>query len=343
MTDACEETEGNSVLGTGAIIRGRDLRSTRPVSALGTGGPSAGTGRIRSAAVTEPAGTCDLSVVIPARDEAETIADQLDALARQEWDGSWEIVVVDNGSTDDTPGIVERAGDDDPRIRLVAATERAGLNYARNVGIAASRGRSFVLCDADDLVAPGWVAAMGDALAAHPLVTGALELDLLNPRWLADSRGRGDERGLPTFHGIFPTVHGNNMGMQRAVWEQLGRFDEDVIIGSDDVELSMRAWSCGVPVTFVPGAVVHYRYRSEPGALWRQGRNYGRSRPLVVRRLRERGLTCPSRIAGWRSWAWLVAHAPDLRRPEGRAAWVWVAANRIGHVEGSVRYRSVFL
>jgi glycosyltransferase involved in cell wall biosynthesis len=294
----------------------------------------------------EPSGTApvlDLSVVIPARNEAATIAAQLDALAAQTWDGSWEVVVVDNGSTDATPAIVTEYGRRDPRFRLVPATERAGLNYARNTGIAQTHGRAFALCDADDLVAPGWIAAMGATLAEAELVTGALELDRLNPRWLADSRGRGDERGLPTFHGIFPTVHGNNMGMQRAAWERLGRFDEDVLIGSDDVELSMRAWQAGVPVRFVPEAVVHYRYRPEPSALWRQGRNYGRSRPLVVRRLRDRGLACPGPFAGWRSWVWLLVHLPDLRTRPGRAAWTWVAGNRIGQLEGSFRYRALFL
>jgi glycosyltransferase involved in cell wall biosynthesis len=287
--------------------------------------------------------TLDLSVVIPARNEAGTISDQLDALADQEWTGAWEVVVVDNGSTDTTPDLVTARARRDPRVRLVRALERAGLNYARNVGIGATRGRAFVLCDADDLVAPGWVAAMGTALAGSELVTGVLELDRLNPRWLADSRGRGDERGLPTFHGIFPTVHGNNMGMQRWAWDRLGRFDEDVLIGSDDVELSMRAWQAGVPVQFVPDAVVHYRYRPEPSALWRQGRNYGRSRPLVVRRLRDRGLECPGPFSGWRSWLWLVAHLPSLRTREGRAAWTWVAGNRVGQLEGSIRYRALFL
>ena len=142
---------------------------------------------------------------------------------------------------------------------------------------------------------------------------------------------------------IFPTVHGNNMGMQRAAWVKLGRFDEDVLIGSDDVELSMRAWLEGVPVSFVGGAVVHYRYRPEPRALWRQGRSYGRSRPLVVRRLRDRGLACPGRFAGWRSWVWLLLHIGSLASPNGRARWLWVAGNRVGHVEGSIRYRSLFL
>ena len=285
----------------------------------------------------------DLSVIIPARNEAATISAQLEALGAQDWTGTWEVVVVDNGSTDATAAMVTARGRIDGRVRLVAAAARAGLNYARNTGIDASRGTSFALCDADDIAAPGWVAAMGNALADHELVTGPLELDLLNPQWLADSRGRGDERGLPMFHGIFPTVHGNNMGMQRDAWDRIGRFDEDVLIGSDDVELSMRAWLAGTPVEFVPAACVHYRYRPEPRALWRQGRNYGRSRPLVVRRLRERGLACPSRIAGWRSWLWLVVALPRLRSQHGRATWLWVAANRWGQLEGSIRYRALFI
>ena len=289
-----------------------------------------------------PADSIELSVVIPARNEQEMISGQLDALIGQAWKGSWEVVVVDNGSTDATASIVEAYGRRDPRVRLVSATDRAGINYARNAGIEAAAGRSFAICDADDIVAPGWVAAMGDALATAEFVTGPLELDRLNPRWLADSRGRGDERGLATFHGIFPTVHGNNMGMRRELWARVGCFDEDVQ-GADDIELSMRVWIDGVAAEFVSDAMVHYRYRPEPRALWRQGRAYGRSRPLVVRRLRERGLECPSRIAGWRSWIWLLVHVASLRSRNGRAAWLWVAGNRVGHAEGSLRYRVCFL
>jgi GT2 family glycosyltransferase len=218
------------------------------------------------------------------------------------------------------------------------------LNFARNAGVAASRGRAFALCDADDLVAPGWVSAMGEALRDHAVVTGPLELDRLNPPWLAASRGRGDERGLPTFQGLFPTVHGNNMGMTRDLFETIGRFDlDDRVIGVDDVELSARIWRHGDEPFFEPGAVVHYRYRDEARALWRQGRTYGRARPFLVRRLREQHLPTPGRFAGWRSWLWLGAHLPDLRTHEGRAAWVWVAANRIGQLEGSVRYRCLYL
>jgi GT2 family glycosyltransferase len=217
------------------------------------------------------------------------------------------------------------------------------LNACRNAGAAAGRGRSFALCDADDLVTDGWVAAIGDALRQHEFVTGPLELDRLNPEWLAATRGRGEERGLPTFYGTFPYAHGNNLGLRRSAWERLGRFDEDFPNGAEDIEFGLRAWHAGVAVHFVEAAVVHYRYRARSAELWRQGTTYGSCRPLVRRRLKELGHPAPSPVAGWRSWLWLLRHLPVLQSPEGRAAWVWVAANRLGHVRGSLRHRCLFI
>src|SRR5690349_1945599 len=107
----------------------------------------------------------DLSIVIAARDAAATLGEQLDALATQVWDGTWEVLVVDNGSTDATCAIVRAAARQWPGLRLVEATDGVGPAYARNVGSRSATGRSLAFCDADDVVAPGWVAAMGGALA----------------------------------------------------------------------------------------------------------------------------------------------------------------------------------
>ena len=292
---------------------------------------------------TADAASCELSVVIPARNEELTLPAQLEALLAQSWSGSWEVIVADNGSIDGTAAVVHRFSERDPRVRLVDAGAKPGLSACRNAGALAARGRSFVLCDADDLVADGWVAAMGEALRQHEFVTGPLELDRLNPEWLARTRGRGDERGVPTFYGIFPYAHGNNLGVRRDTWERLGRFDETFPNGAEDAEFGLRAWHAGVPVHFVAGAAVHYRYRREPRKLWRQGLAYGSARPLVRRRLGALGRPVPSPFAGWQSWLWLVLHLPGLRSPEGRSAWVWVLANRVGHLRGSLRHRCLFI
>jgi glycosyltransferase involved in cell wall biosynthesis len=289
------------------------------------------------------AAPCELTVVIPARNEELMLPAQLEALLAQQWSGAWEVVVADNGSTDGTAEVVQRYGQADSRLRLVGAHERDGVNYCRNTGVLAGRGRSVAFCDADDIVGTGWVAALGEALRDHEFVTGPLELDELNPPWLAATRGRGDERGVATFYNIFPYPHGNNFGLQRGAWERLGRFDEHFPSAAEDAEFGLRAWRAGVGLHFVEAAVVHYRYRGRTRELWRQGTAYGQSRPLVRRRLKELGAPTPSPVAGWRSWLWLASHVPSLRSAEGRAAWLWVAANRVGHVRGSVRHRCLLV
>lgn len=284
----------------------------------------------------------DLSIIIPAHNEAGTISEQLDALAAQEWNGSWDVIVVDNQSTDATRSIVESYSQS-VDVRVVTAPKQLGINYARNVGVASTTATAMAFCDADDVVATGWVAQMGSALLRHELVTGALELDRLNPAWLADSRGRGDEHRCPTFYGIFPTAHGNNLGIRREAFSRIGGFDEEVLFGADDVELSLRAWLDGIELVYLADAVVHYRYRSSAAQLWRQGRKYGRGRPFIRQRLGSLGLPTPSPIAGWRSWAWLFRHMTDVHTPEGRAVWTWVAGNRWGQIEGSIKYRSLLI
>ncbi len=286
----------------------------------------------------------ELSVIVPAHNEELAISNQIDAITASDWDGSWELIVVDNCSTDATAEIVREYSRRDPHVRLVQASDQPGRNYARNVGINASQARSFALTDADDIAGPGWVRAMGTALRDHELVTGPLELGRLNSDFLASSRGRRHESSSPSFHNIFPAAHGNNFGMRRDAWTRIGGFDEDPrLLGSEDIEISMRAWLDGIDLYFATDAVVHYRYRTEPQVLWQQGRRYGRSRPMLVRKLIEAGQPRPARFGGWRSWAWLAMHAPDLLRPERRAGWVWVAGNRLGQLEGSIRYRALFL
>ena len=60
------------------------------------------------------------------------------------------------------------------------------------------------MCDADDVIAGGWVRAMGSALDDHEFVTGPLDVDRLNPAWVVESRGRAIEAGPGDFHGVFP-------------------------------------------------------------------------------------------------------------------------------------------
>jgi glycosyltransferase involved in cell wall biosynthesis len=284
----------------------------------------------------------DLTVVIPAHDVAATLPAQLDALASQAWSGAWEVVVVDNRSTDTTARVAREYAERSARVRVVDAPDRAGLCHARTVGVDAARGAAIAICDGDDIVAEGWVQAMGDALGEYDVVTGPLEVDRLNPRWLAETRGRPSPTEASTWFGCFPLVSGGNLGFRRAVWERVGGFD-DAYLGAEDAEWSLRLAQAGIPVHFAPRAVLHYRYRAEADVLWRQGARYGLNRPRLRRRVAAAGFSPPPWFAGWRSWAWLMAHLPGILTPEGRARWSWVAGVRVGHLRGSLRDRTVFL
>jgi glycosyltransferase involved in cell wall biosynthesis len=281
-----------------------------------------------------------LSVIIPARDAAATIQVQLDALRDQEWGQQWEVIVVDNGSTDTTADLVRAAAAVDPHLRLLDASEKPGAGHARNQGVRAARADAIAFCDADDIVAPGWIAAMGDTLATDKLVVGRLDVDRLNSKSLADSRGRAFTSGPTSFHGYFDFASSCNLGVQRATFDHLGDFDDTYAPG-EDLEFGLRAHLDGLTPVYAPTALVHYRYRDTEG--FSRARQYGATLPPIAERLRKAGQPAPGRLDGWRNWLWLVRHLPLLASESGRARWLWVAGTRIGTALGGLRSGRLYL
>jgi glycosyltransferase involved in cell wall biosynthesis len=286
----------------------------------------------------------DLTVIVPVLNGADTIAEQLDALAAERWDGEWEVVVVDNGSTDATPRIVADRVAADPRFRTVDAPEVRNLSYVRNVGVAASSAAAVAFADADDVVGEGWVAAIGRALAEHRLVGSRLEYDRLNPPGTAAGRSEFQSSGIGSFVGL-PNLAGAGHGCQRDVFEQLGGNDVRWDDTGEDFDFSFRAkLELGIDPVFVPDATYHYRRRNEPRAAFRQARRYGRSHVALYRAYgRTRPGTRPSQRKAIRTDLWLLAHVHHLARPETRLGWSWRAGIRLGRLGGSIRTRTLYL
>ena len=287
----------------------------------------------------------ELCVVIPARNEEFHIREQLDALLAQVWEGDWEVVVVDNGSTDATASVVQEYAARTSRIRYLLATGKADQSYAANAGVASTEAKAVVFCDSDDVVGEGWLAAMAKGLSEQQVVTGPNLLDRLNPPWLSNSRGRSAEDPVGNFSGIFPLVHGNNYGVRREVWSITGPLAEDFAKHGvlADQEFSLRCWLNDIEIVGLPDAAVHYRYRSDARSLWRQGFAYGSHRPVIAKLLRDAGKPVPPKFVGWKSCVMLLARLPTTVTRTGRAQWLWIAGNRFGQVVGSVRHRIVML
>jgi glycosyltransferase involved in cell wall biosynthesis len=282
-----------------------------------------------------------LSVVIPAHNAEDTLGEQLDALLEQRWDPGFEVIVADNLSTDATAEVVRTRMHDD-RLRLVPATTGRGPAVARNAGVAAARADAIAFCDADDVVAGGWVQAMGEALRTHSLVAGRVDVERLNPPALARSRGLAIGEGAGLCFGVFPFAHSCNIGVRARDLHAAGGWDVSARTGQD-IELCLRLWQAGVALHYEPSALVHYRYRGSGTSQWEQATRYGGAHVDIARRLEVRQLPRPSRLQGWRNMAWLVRHWPDALDTDRRPHWLWVAALRAGHIRGSIRWRTLYL
>jgi glycosyltransferase involved in cell wall biosynthesis len=284
-----------------------------------------------------------VSVIVPVLDEQEHIGEQLAALAGQTYDGAWEVLVVDNGSTDATVERSRRWAGRVSGLRVVDASARRGLNHARNVGARAARGELLAFCDGDDVVAPGWLAALAGAALNADLVGGALEHRRLNGDdplvWPPEPVNRGLLTGG---HGYLTFVPGGNCAVWRDVALDLG-WDEGYGFGSSDKEFSWRAHLAGYRVGVAPDAVIHRRLRSGVRTLLRQHFRYGLSHPALYRDFRHHGMPGPAWQQAGEAWRSVLTGLPRaVRAPSRHQRLLSAGARRLGRVVGSLRAGVLF-
>jgi glycosyltransferase involved in cell wall biosynthesis len=281
-----------------------------------------------------------LSVVIPCYNAEAVVGQQLEALALQEWDKSWEVIVSNNGSTDRSLDVVSSFSSRLKNLRLVDASSRRGQPYALNVGIAAARSHQIAICDADDVVGTGWVAAMGEALNKHELVAGRMDTKRLNPAWIHASIGQHQQEvGLQTssFPPYLPHAGSGNLGVRRSVHESIGGFNE-AFPYLLDTDYCFRAQLGGAKLQYVPEALVHIRMRQSLKGIYLQTRNWSQYESLLYKQYRQ---VDSAELWRWRAyfevWLALLKRTPSLlRTPEGRGLLVWRLGRQIGGLRGAV-------
>lgn len=282
------------------------------------------------------------SVLIPARNASRTIERQLEALTEQRFEGAWEVIVSDNGSSDGTAGAARSFADRLPGLRVVDSSDRQGAGHARNVAARAARGDFLAFCDADDEVDPGWLHGLTQAGIHADLVGGVFDRGTLSGSSVRHRRNEQLQEGLPSLMGFFPFCSSGNFGIWAAVFEGLGGWNERYGYG-EDVELVWRAQVQGHSLAYAPDALVRKRSRESLDELGRQAYRYGTSHVQLYRDFRDAGLARPSVGTALRQWAWLAVHVGDLRSPDRKGNWMWTAATRYGRLRGSIRHHVVCL
>lgn len=230
-----------------------------------------------------------VSVVVPVGAVDDLLPLQLDALAAQEVDGSWELVLSLNTDDKAQRRRLDQMVEARPAVeaRIVDSSDRRSASHARNVGARAAASPHILFCDGDDLAAPGWIAALGAALEHSAAVGGHLEEARLAIAGQEHWRPPATPGGLPTFLG-HPFLVTANMAITREAFERVGGFDLSLIRG-EDIALSWDLLDAGVELAYAPDAVVHYRHRRGLGAMMRQHYLYGRGLSQVLARQGEPG------------------------------------------------------
>jgi GT2 family glycosyltransferase len=281
-----------------------------------------------------------VSVILPMRNAEQTLAEQLDALSRQTYTGAWELLVADNGSSDRSREIALAYVDRIPGLRVLDASERIGAAHARNIAAGEARGDVLAFCDSDDIAEPDWLEAIADAMTGNHFVGGRLVYTQLNP---GQRPSVVDQDDLEVHLGYLPAASSSNMAMSRALFEELGGFDESYASYGEDTDLSWRAQLAGYPLVYAKDAVVVWRSKASTQDWLRQVYRTGRMDARLYRDYRGAGLRRSRVLPLLRTGAWIVLHAPRLVRDEGfRARWLQWLAYRGGRLRGSVAYRVLF-
>jgi len=269
-----------------------------------------------------------ISVIISTRNRARYLPEVLGTLAAQQCEIPFEVIVVDNGSTDDTSAVLEAWCRKDPRFRTTSEP-RPGLSRGKNAGVKLARAPLLLFTDDDMRVEPQWVASYHRLFLEHPdavIVAGGPIMPIPHdlgewPAWFgqealpdAGMLHYHEERALREREDVW----GGNMAARRILFERFGMWNEEVGLQGDgrvtgldsgsfeDTELQDRVRQGGGAVLFCPGAVVRHRVDRQTvtprrlcATAFTRGRIAGLKRPIPLARAPIGVLALAGGLARW--------------------------------------------
>lgn len=273
------------------------------------------------------------SVIVACWNSAGVLARCLDQLFAQDY-ANLEIVVVDDGSQDDTLAVAEEASRRGA-MTIVRSPRNRGCPHARNLGLRQANGEIIAFIDADGFADPSWLRNIVDAFDADETIGGVASTVFLegNPLvingaggtvnrqgWAADlSMNEPYERAEIASEALYPM--GCGMAVRRSALECVGPFDDRMLNYYDDVDYGTRLWRAGYTVAVVADAWIDHGFGRDGGDSTRKQLLCERHRMRVVLKHASAGS-----LARWAAHeARAVRRAPSPRRALKLKAMAWNA------------------
>ncbi len=223
----------------------------------------------------------DVSVVLCSYNRAESLRGALESLTSLKTDGfSYEVVVVDNASTDHTAEVVQQAIESSSCSVRYVFEKQPGVSFARNTGVREGKGDWFYFFDDDELAEPELLIEMLKGLKENNMkcAGGGIKLRFvvedggeeveekrnLKP-WVRVMLNCSEDTG--PFYDRKNTPGTGNMIVHREIFDKIGLFRTDLVEGGEDTDLFHRMRAMGYEACHVPKAIVHHRvpeFRLEP-------------------------------------------------------------------------------
>jgi prepilin-type processing-associated H-X9-DG protein len=230
------------------------------------------------APAAEAASLPRVSVVVCSYNGAATLTECLDSLTRLRYP-DFELILVDDGSTDDTGAIADRF----PEVRYLRQAN-LGLSAARNAGLAAATGRVVAYTDSDCVADESWLVYLVQAMQDQGVdAVGGPNVPPPSGNWVAKcvAASPGGPSHVMLDDRRAEHVPGCNMAFDRDTLRALGGFDPQFRQAGDDVDICWRFIDAGMTIGYAAAALVWHHRRSTVGAYIGQQKGYGRSEAML--------------------------------------------------------------
>lgn len=228
------------------------------------------------------------SIIVPVYNRPKEVDELLQSITNQDFDETFEVLIIEDGSKDTSEKVVERFKD----LLQVAYffKENTGPGGSRNFGMQKAKGDYFIILDSDVLLPKNYLKEVNSQLeknftdayggpdAAHPNFTALQKaINYSMTSFLTTGGIRGKKKGVGKFQ-----PRSFNMGLSRKAFENTNGFSD--MRAGEDIDLTFRLWKAGFETQLIDRAFVYHKRRNTVSSFYDQTFAFGTARPILNRK-----------------------------------------------------------